>query len=151
MKRIFLLISLFSVAYFGAMAQSYQSFGTNFKAEKPVIAPELLKKDISQTKEIQVEGEVESVCQAAGCWMKIKLADGKTMRVTFKDYGFFVPKDLAGTKVIFKGEPKVTTTPVSELKHYAADAGKSRKEIDAITEPLTELTFVADGVLVPEN
>ena len=100
---------------------------------------------------VKVEGEVESVCQAAGCWMKIKLADGKTMRVTFKDYGFFVPKDISGKKVIFEGTPSIKTTSVAELKHYAEDAGKSKEEIAKINEPKTELSFVANGVLVPKN
>jgi hypothetical protein len=40
---------------------------------------------------------------------------------------------------------------VAELQHYAEDAGKSKEEIAKINSPKTELTFVADGVLVPKN
>ncbi len=147
MKRVFAVIVVVLTSLMEIQAQDYQHFGTNFKVVSPMPASELSQSNASG--DVQVKGEVESVCQAAGCWMKVKLEDGKTMRVTFKDYGFFVPKNLAGSKVIFRGVPKVTTTSVEDLKHYAVDAGKSKKEIDAIKEPKTELTFVADGVLVP--
>jgi hypothetical protein len=96
----------------------------------------------------KVAGTVESVCQVKGCWMQVKTGDGKTMRVTFRDYGFFVPKDIVGQTVVMEGLAKQTTTPVSRLRHYAEDAGKSKAEIAQITEPETALTFVADGVIV---
>ena len=141
-------MGLLSLTTYG---QKYQSYGEAFKATAPIPATALSSDKIADKEVIEVKGEVTDVCQAAGCWMKLKLADGQTMRVTFKDYGFFVPKDLAGTSVVIKGEPKVTTTSVADLKHYAADAGKSKEEIDAITASKTEFTFVANGVLVPKK
>jgi hypothetical protein len=53
--------------------------------------------------------------------------------------------------VIFQGTPEVKTTSVADLQHYAEDAGKSKEEIAKIKTPKTELTFVAEGVLVPKN
>ncbi|MBK6732010.1 MAG: DUF4920 domain-containing protein [Bacteroidetes bacterium] len=44
----------------------------------------------------KVKGTVTSVCQNKGCWMKLDLGNGESMRVTFKDYGFFVPKEKQG-------------------------------------------------------
>ncbi len=38
--------------------------------------------------------------------------------------------------------------PLSNLQHYAKDAGKSEEEIKKIKEPKKELQFVAKGVLV---
>ncbi|MNY81520.1 hypothetical protein D3C86_2231200 [compost metagenome] len=70
------------------------------------------------------------------------------MRVVFKDYAFFVPKDIAGKTVVFEGEAKKTTSSVEHLRHYAQDAGQSKEEIAKITEPKDELTFVAEGVIV---
>ena len=131
------------------MAQDFASFGEYFKVKKTSEASELTKMNLDKVNDFQVEGEVNAVCQAKGCWMIVNLDNGQTMRVTFKDYGFFVPKTLAGTKVIFKGKPEVSTTSVEELRHYAKDAGKSEVEILAITEPEVALSFVADGVLVP--
>jgi Domain of unknown function (DUF4920) len=149
MKTLVLnLAMLFSVI--AVSAQKYDTFGKKIKPNGSQPVSSLTSENVPASS-VKVEGEVESVCQAAGCWMKVKMADGKTMRVTFKDYGFFVPKDLAGTKVIFEGQPAVKTTSVADLRHYAEDAGKSKEEIAKITEPKTELTFVADGVLVPKK
>ncbi|MCP9754254.1 DUF4920 domain-containing protein [Lacihabitans sp. CCS-44] len=142
-----LFLSLTSIAF----GQKYDAFGKKIKPSGSSEATALKGKTEFDAKAVKIEGEVESVCQAAGCWMKIKTADGQTMRVTFKDYGFFVPKDIAGKKVIFEGIPSVKTTSVAELQHYAEDAGKSKEEIAKITSPKTELTFIADGVLVPKN
>ncbi len=150
MKRIVFVLSILFIGN-NLMAQSYDSFGSKIKAKGPIPVSQLSSDKSLENKTVKVVGEVESVCQAAGCWMKVKLEDGKTMRVTFKDYGFFVPKDIAGKKIVFEGVPSVKATSVAELQHYAEDAGKSKEEIAKITEPKTELTFVANGVLVPKN
>ncbi len=148
-KLVFGILFLGSVGI--AVGQKYDSFGSKIKPKEALLVVGLVGNSKVQNTNVKVEGEVESVCQAAGCWMKIKLADGKTMRVTFKDYGFFVPKDISGKKVIFEGTPSIKTTSVAELKHYAEDAGKSKEEIAKINESKTELSFVANGVLVPKN
>ena len=44
-----------------------------------------------------------------------------------------------------------TITSVEELQHYASDEGLSQEEIDKITEPKKEITFIAKGVLINEN
>jgi hypothetical protein len=76
------------------------------------------------------------------------LGDGEEMRVTFKDYGFFVPLDAAGKTVIMEGKAYYDTTSVDMLRHYAEDAGESPEEIEKITEPKLELAFEATGVLL---
>ncbi len=97
---------------------------------------------------IKVEGKVTDVCQAKGCWMQLDKGDGSTMRVTFKDYGFFVPKDCGGKMAVILGHAYMDTTAVEDLRHFAEDAGKSKEEIEKITEPEVELAFEADGVLI---
>ena len=86
-----------------------------------------------------------------GCWMTIDLENGEKMRVTFKDYGFFVPKDIAGQKVVIDGYAYNSITDVETLRHFAEDAGSPQEEIDAITEDKQEITFVANGVAIPGN
>jgi Domain of unknown function (DUF4920) len=93
-------------------------------------------------------GKVVSVCQEKGCWMKVEKAGGETMMVKFKDYGFFMPKDIVGKEVVLDGEAAVKETSVKQLKHYAGDAGKSKEEISKIKSPKKELIFTAKGVLV---
>lgn len=132
-----------------ANAQEKNSFGKKIDDKGAVAATSLQDKMAGkETAQIKVSGVVESVCQVKGCWVQVKLNNGETMRVKFKDYGFFLPKDIAGRTVIMEGEAKVKTTPVAELQHYAHDAGKSKEEIARIKDPKRELTFVADGVLL---
>lgn len=104
--------------------------------------------------DVKVKGMVEKVCQAKGCWMNIVSETNPSeepMFVKFKDYGFFMPKDLAGQSVIMRGKAYKEETSVDELRHYAEDEGKSKEEIAAITEPAVELKFMADGVIIPNQ
>jgi hypothetical protein len=82
--------------------------------------------------------------------MLIDKGDGTTMRVKFKDYGFFVPKDCAGKTAIMEGRAFFRTVSVDELKHYAEDAGKSKEEIEKIKEPQKALAFEAEGVILKD-
>jgi hypothetical protein len=100
--------------------------------------------------QVKLVGKASQVCQAKGCWMTLPTADGKQMRVRFKDYAFFVPKDLSGHNVVVSGWAHRSTVPKSELQHYAKDAGKTDREIAAISQDEQQLTFLADGVLVQD-
>jgi len=102
------------------------------------------------TVDIKVKAIVSSVCQVKGCWMELVGSDESVepVFVKFKDYGFFMPLDFAGSEVVVRGKAYRSITPVDELKHYAEDEGLSQEEIDAITEPKEELKFMADGVVL---
>lgn len=147
MKKHTLILALALGLTVAANAQSVH--GKKISEDGAVPAPELVAK-LGDKPEMntKVQGTVASVCKVKGCWMEVKTDQGKTMRVTFKDYGFFVPKDIVGKQVVFEGVAQQTTTSIAELKHYAEDAGKSKAEIAKITQPEKALTFVADGVIV---
>ncbi len=115
--------------------------------------PEMLTKMQSvDSLPVKVKGTVESVCQVKGCWVNLRDEQAGDMFVKFKDYAFFLPKDIAGREVVMEGYAFRETTSVEDLKHYAEDEGKSKAEIDAITEPKEELKFMASGVvLLPES
>lgn len=101
--------------------------------------------------EVKVRGTVNEVCQAKGCWMTLT-DENKELFVKFKDYGFFMPKDISGREVVIEGKAFREVVSVDELKHMAMDAGKSDEEIAKITEPKEELRFMAHGViLVPKG
>ena len=100
--------------------------------------------------QVKLVGTASAVCQAKGCWLTMATTDGRQMRVRFKDYAFFVPKDISGKTVVVNGWAHREEVPVSDLQHYAKDAGKSAKEIAAITKPEEQLNFEADGVLVQQ-
>ncbi|MDO1499941.1 DUF4920 domain-containing protein [Winogradskyella maritima] len=102
---------------------------------------------VGDTINAKMKGEIKEVCAKKGCWMIMDIGNGETARVTFKDYGFFMPLDASG-EVIVNGKAFVSETSVADLKHYAEDAGKSKEEIDAITAPEKTYAFEADGVLL---
>jgi hypothetical protein len=82
--------------------------------------------------------------------MTTDLGNGKSMRIRFKDYAFFMPKDADGRTFYAQGIASTDTTSVAQLRHYAEDAGKSAEEIAKITEPKVEIVFLAEGVILEE-
>jgi len=152
MKRYLLFACLLAGAL-SATAQ-HQQFGDPIDAEGAIEYEALLQQlHGKDSLDVKVAGTVEAVCKKKGCWMNIVSSDeaDPMLFVKFKDYGFFVPKDIAGRRVIMEGKAYREVTPVDELKHMAEDAGKSKEEIDAITEPKEELKFMATGVLLLET
>lgn len=97
---------------------------------------------------LTLSGKALTSCAKKGCWMTVALGEEEDMRVTFRDYGFFVPKDLNGEEVVMEGVLKRKVSSVEELRHYAEDAGKSPAEIQAIQQADTAYAFEAVGVLV---
>jgi hypothetical protein len=98
---------------------------------------------------VKVDAEITATCAAKGCWMNLQLGDGEEMRVTFKDYAFFVPTEgMAGNRAVIEGKVSRSLTDVATLRHFAEDAGKPQMEIDAINEPKKEYTFEATGVII---
>jgi hypothetical protein len=97
---------------------------------------------------LTLSGTALSSCTKKGCWMTVDLGTGESMRVTFKDYAFFVPKDLSGEQVVMEGVLKREVSSVEEQRHYAEDAGKSAAEIAAIQQADTAYTFEAVGVQI---
>jgi len=89
-------------------------------------------------------GTAREVCAKKGCWLL--MAEGeRELRMTFLDYGFFVPLDSAGSEVTAEGVFRIQETPVEEARHYLEDAGR-HAEAQAITAPVKSFTFVAAGV-----
>ncbi len=128
-----------------------QQFGEAISSDGAVGVSKLVNQlEASDSVATKLIGTVESVCQAKGCWMNI-VADAPEegqFFVKFKDYGFFMPKDIAGRKVVMDGYAYKEVTSIDELRHYAEDEGKSQEEIAAITEPAEEYKFMASGVIL---
>lgn len=121
----------------------------NITAEGAVPASEVLAKVTEgDTLDMKIQGNISAACQAKGCWMSMELSPEESMTVTFKDYGFFVPKNSGGHEAVVNGRAFIKTTSVAQLQEMARDAEKSEEEIAAITEPKKAYHFVADGVLI---
>ena len=96
----------------------------------------------------QISGKIIETCPKKGCWMTMA-TQTDTLFVRFRDYGFFVPTEGASGKTAFiEGDLFVDTISVRMLRHYAKDAGKSKEDIEKITEPELGLSFTADGVII---
>lgn len=147
-----LLLALFSCAEKSNSQKKINSvtYGESFDAS--------IAKDISQLSELMettdsvsivLSGTIEKTCAVKGCWMQLKAGKENNLRVTFKDYAFFVPKSGAeGNKAVINGFCVKQETSVEELRHYAKDAGESDEAIALITEPKMEYNFVASGVII---
>ncbi|MBC7778146.1 MAG: DUF4920 domain-containing protein [Phycisphaerae bacterium] len=132
-------------------AKDGKHFGATITANNAIPYDKVMTKMAkTDSMSMKVTGKVKEVCQKKGCWMTL-VSDKPgypEMRVTFKDYAFFMPKDLSGKRVVVDGFARVETTSVDLLRHYAEDAKKSPEEVAAIKEPLREVSFEAAGVLI---
>ncbi len=148
---------IFSAAFFFVLTscgtqkteQVSKYFGDSIAQINPTkVADVKAKLGTKDSVAMQVEGKIVEVCQKKGCWMELQLDNSETMRVTFKDYAFFIPKDAAGKTVIMEGYAYNDTTSVQMLRHYAEDGGESQAAIDKITEPEVAVVFEASGVII---
>ncbi len=132
--------------------KNYEVYGEKISSEqiyyKKAITEKYKNLSEGDTVDIAFSSTVNDVCKAKGCWMKIALNTENETMVKFKDYGFFVPKDIENDTVIIQGKAFVSEISVDEQRHFASDAGKTEKEIAAITKPKKSFSFIANGVLI---
>ena len=126
-----------------------ENFGAHGEEITPenAISTEVFLTKVGQKEEtFKVRGTIEVVCQMKGCWMTLRNEKGANVRVTFKDYGFFVPKDISGSEVIIEGIAVEEVLDEDLARHYAEDGGQEYDESMRNT-----VTFVAHGVLVKQS
>ena len=150
MKHLIMLAALTGVCFTiatGAFAASSSHGEALPKGELTALAKVLSNPDAYANQSLLVEGTVKSVCTKKGCWMEIaasKDAKAASCRVTFKDYGFFVPLDSKGATAKLAGKITVKTLPKSHVDHLQGEGGTVtgiQKDGSA-----REVTFVANGV-----
>lgn len=98
-------------------------------------------------KKVLVDGHVTRACSRKGCWMEVavdKSPDAPRCRVTFENYGFFVPKDSAGSHARLEGTVQVTEVKAGAVEHYESEGAKfAGKHADGSAR---EVRLVATGV-----
>lgn len=167
MKRINILV-VFTLLIFSCKGQdkqkeeglnpvekvNYASFGASFNVKDAFKSEVITKKyenlSAKDTIETKFSAVVSEVCQAKGCWMKLKLDGGSEAMVKFKDYSFFMPKGIAGEQVVVNGKAFIEEMSVQEQRHYAKDGGESDEAIALIVTPKKTFRFEADGVLLKQ-
>lgn len=157
MKKIiplFLVILCFSFHMKSTAQEKFASYGDAISKESALSKEQMLTKYATlkegDTINVKFRTKINSVCAKKGCWMNVALTDKEQAFVKFKDYAFFMPLDSKGDEVIVNGKAFVSIESVDDLRHYAKDAGKSKDEINSITESKKSYSFLADGVLIKE-
>ncbi len=132
------------------LAENVKSYGEVIEATDVMNSDQLMASLASvDSVACTFSGTIQETCIKKGCWMTLDAGMEDDMRVRFKDYGFFVPKEgQAGKRTVLRGMAYKSVTSVADLQHYAEDAGKTPEEIAEITEEEVAISFLADGVLI---
>ncbi len=148
MRQILLILILLSLlpGPSGAEAElpAGRDFGAGLTLERATpLAEVAADPDRFAEEPILVTGRLTDVCQKKGCWTILK--DGpQSVRVRFKDYGFFLPKDSAGSVAYVEGLVAVKTLSEKDARHYEAESQDG--DPASIRGPQRELGFTASGV-----
>jgi hypothetical protein len=94
---------------------------------------------------VLLRAPIQDVCQKKGCWMILAEGDAQ-VRVRFKDYDFFVPKDAAGKLAYVEGRVKAELVSEKTARHYAEES--QREDPSRIRGPQKAVSFVATGVRI---
>ena len=93
---------------------------------------------------VVVEGVVANNCTNKGCWMELRPENATAgVRVTFKDYGFFIPLDSKGMKARAEGVANVKTLSKAEADHLEGEGAQLKRNADGSAN---EVSFIASGV-----
>ena len=93
---------------------------------------------------IRIDARISEVCQHKGCFM-IATAGTQAVRISFKDYGFFVPTDTSGKTVTLTGTLIERTLSEEQAAHLREDAGSDTIQAGKVYE------IVADAVSIPKS
>jgi hypothetical protein len=119
--------------------------GDKLQGAPAVTLAELLARpQAHQGKTVLLEGQVRQACQRRGCWMELaEGAKGPGVRVTFKDYGFFVPPDSAGAQARVEGVVELAELSDKAAQHYESEGAQVTRGPDGKAR---EVRLVARGV-----
>ena len=124
----------------------YEEFGSRLpdQPETITLAALVAGAESALGKTSIVEARVAKVCQKKGCFFIAQ--DGEAVvRVSFKDYAFFVPTDIGGSRVLLSGVLVEREVTEEEAAHYAADLKTETTPVKAGVV----YEIIADGVRVP--
>jgi hypothetical protein len=127
---------------------NYEVFGSTLpETGTPVSLGDLMNDSQKYLdREVLVATRIAKVCQKKGCFFVAQ--EGPSMaRVSFKDYGFFIPTDSGGKNVVLLGTFSRKSVSKEQAEHYAADLGEKA----ASTPEKFEYSIVASAVKIPRD
>ena len=131
------------------LADGSELYGEALPADNNVVALSaiLAEPEKYAGKAVTLAATVRQACTSKGCWMELAESDAKEKqgcRVTFKDYGFFVPLNSAGATAKVHGVVEVSDVSAREVQHLQAEGGSfSHIKPDGSAH---EVRIVASGV-----
>lgn len=130
------------------VTDTHETFGATMpEATDPVaLAALLAQHEDYADKSVVVVARVSQVCQKKGCFF-IAQDGAATVRVSFKDYSFFVPTDISGRDVTLVGELKQVELTEEQAAHLEEDMGSA----DVAVTPGPQFEIVASAVRVPKS
>jgi hypothetical protein len=144
MKKLVLVLTLAATTAFASGDVVRRGAPINNDAKSVQLATVLENPEAYTETPVVVEGYVEKACERKGCWMTLSPIEGKSgIRVTFKDYGFFVPKDSAGMTARAEGVAVTKKLSKEEADHLADEGAQIKRNEDGTA---LEVSFVANGV-----
>ena len=125
---------------------THEVFGSTFPDKGMLLSLGDLMKDNDKylDQEVLVATRIAKVCQKKGCFF-VAQEGASAARVTFRDYGFFIPSDSGGKNVVLLGTFSRKSVSQEEAGHYAADLGETAKP----TPEKFEYSIVASAVKIP--
>jgi hypothetical protein len=124
-----------------------ETFGAELTSGKEALTLATLMEDPGNwtDKTVRVQTRVAKVCQKKGCFFVAQ--DGATsVRVSFRDYGFFVPTDIGGKTVLLEGSLIRLERSEEQARHQAEDLGG-----ETTVAPGLAWEIIADAVQVPRG
>lgn len=106
----------------------------------------LAQADTLVGQDVLVVTQVGKVCQKKGCFF-IATEGSLAVRVSFKDYSFFIPTDSGGKAVILTGQLVRRELSAEQAAHFNADVGDDGSTLSP--GPVYEI--VADAVRIPRG
>ncbi|GBL05951.1 DUF4920 domain-containing protein [Glaciecola sp. KUL10] len=93
-----------------------------------------------------VATKITKVCQKKGCFFIAQEAQ-HAIRVSFKDYGFFIPSDSSNKQVKMTGELVQIERAPAQAKHFKDDLKTDSSALNAGVV----YEFVADSIVIPKT
>lgn len=129
--------------------EQYEVFGASMPDKEPGMSLQALIDRESELagQEVRVTTRIAKVCQKKGCFF-VATEGADTARITFADYGFFIPTDSGGKEVTLVGSFSRQPLSPEQAAHYQQDLGEKENETGHAD---FEYSIVATSVLIPRG
>jgi hypothetical protein len=142
------LVSLFCLVFISSLALADRLYGDVMpESDQSMLLSQAIevlneKADLGSSLSGKFSGKIKQVCQKKGCFMIMHDGD-YFARVTFENYGFFVPKDIVDMNAVVFGHLSQIERSVRQINHFLEDAGQA----PTANSPRKEYSIIASSVL----